>query len=648
MAFGGPVHLAAVQTSPEVPAAEPSPTIPHPNLDAMQPASRRKVESVQRRLEMLLAQEPRDIAGLVDSFGFLGQMLHAFERLDAAETSYESARELAPDDPRWPYYLGLIRTADGDFEQAVEDFRTARQLDPDDPASALRLADVLVDMGRLTEAQIYYERLRENEAMRAAALWGLGRIADFRGETAAAVALFSEVLELQPRADSVHYALGQAYRVLGDSERAMYHSGRGGEQKVGFPDGHVANLVAIAASSALGVVADLAADEEEFSEDNFLGFVFSQLGSMQAAAEQVEGVRDQLIDSKQATPLQIARLEYAIGGLLAREGKDAESIDHFRRAVGGDRSLVDARVKLGNALARLGELPEALRAFEGAIGLRPNDPELIAKRATVLVNLGRLDEARADLDRAVKLEPENPDGWRLLAGLQERQDDLEGALASMSRAIDLTAQPLDKMERFTELGDLNHRWLRPEEAARAYLSALRIDQEFVPALQRLAALMGQLNTYDRSAEVYRKWIAVEPENPEPWVGEATALIMDGQFAAARDRLEQGIAAVDRALDLKDILARHLSGCPDRSIRDGARAVELARAVFEQAATSESMETLAMAYAEAGEFERAISWQKRLVGTASDEIPPGEIVRWQANLERYENGNPCCAEPPSGE
>jgi tetratricopeptide (TPR) repeat protein len=642
LALMSPMALWSVETSPTVPTEEPLLTIPYPDLTSMRPATRHKIESVQKRLEEQLAAEDADVAGLVDSFGFLGQMMHAFEKLDAAEASYENARTLAPGDARWPYYLGLIRVARGDFGQAVEDFRAARSLDPDDQASALRLADVLLDLGRLDEAEIYYDRLQNDERMRAAALWGLGRIADFRGESAVAVDLFEQVLEMQPEADSVHYALGQAYRALGDRDRAQRHLDLGAEGKVGFPDPHVANLVAIATSSTLGVIADLAADEQEFSEENFLGFVFSQLGTNQAGVVQLENVLRQLVESGQSTPVQVARLEYAIGGLLVRQGRDAESEGRFRRAASGDPNLVDARVKLGNVLARLGRLPEALEAFEEALTLRPDDTTLLAKRATALANLDRLAEARADLDRIVTIDADNPDGWRLLSGVQERQGDLEGALASMQRSADVTERPLDKMERFTELGDLNLRWRRAEGAARAYLEALRIDQEFVPALSRLAALMGQLDTYDRSAEVYRKWIVVEPENPEPRVGEATALILDGQFEEARDRLEEGLALIPESLDLKDILARHLSACPDPSIRDGERALELARELFASAATSESMETLAMAHAQAGDFDQAISWQTRLLDSVSDEIPEREVVRWRANLELYESRLPCCA------
>ncbi|MEO1369512.1 MAG: hypothetical protein AAFX50_20220, partial [Acidobacteriota bacterium] len=53
------------------------------------------------------------------AYGELGQVLHAYELRDAAEPAYRNARSLSPDDPAWPYLLGVVLQEKGDLDGAV-------------------------------------------------------------------------------------------------------------------------------------------------------------------------------------------------------------------------------------------------------------------------------------------------------------------------------------------------------------------------------------------------------------------------------------------------------------------------------------------------------------------------------------------------
>jgi hypothetical protein len=56
----------------------------------------------------------------------------------------------------------------------------------------------------------------------------------------------------------------------------------------------------------------------------------------------------------------------------------------------------------------------------------------------------------------------------------------------------------------------------------------------------------------------------------------------------------------------------LAAAPDASVRDGARALDLARSLVERETTIDHVETLAMALAELGRFDDAIHWQERAI------------------------------------
>ena len=70
----------------------------------------------------------------------------------------------------------------------------------------------------------------------AAVAYGMGRVAEERGAYAEAVGQFQRALALQPRASVIHYHLGQAYRELGEFDRAEEALARSGPNRVAMAD----------------------------------------------------------------------------------------------------------------------------------------------------------------------------------------------------------------------------------------------------------------------------------------------------------------------------------------------------------------------------------------------------------------------------
>jgi tetratricopeptide (TPR) repeat protein len=619
--------------------------IPRPNLSSLQPAARQKLETLQNSLEAAVASGNLTALEVREGFGFLGQMFHAFELLDAAEICYQNAAQLAPQDVRWVYYLGLVANSKGDLAGAVDQYKRALELGGRQLAPLIRLGNALLELGRTEEAGQYFQAALDLEPDGAAAQFGLGRVAALAGNPVQAIGHFKRALALQPEASAVHYPLALAYRATGDQEAAVRHLALQGDRAVSFPDDLASTVTSIGKSTALEVVADLARMTDDFSEENFLGFVLSQFSHVPGSEEQLIRMLNRLEESSDSTELQRARVAFAVGGLLVRRDRDEEAIPYFEKAVAGAPNLRDGYVKLGNALARGEQFEEALEQYDRALVLRSDDPEVLMKRATALLNLERVPEARVTVERAIELEPERGSSWILLGEIQELQQEHEAAVVSFGKAIDAARDPQETMGFHLALGDSYRRQTQFENAAREYLKALAINEGYVPALDRLADLLGGLGYYEQAAEVYRKWTEHEPDTAAAWLSEATFLILAERFATARDRLEEGLEVLPDNLDIQDVLARHLAACPDRSVRDGKRAVALARDLYQEVPTEESIETLAMALAEDGQFEEAIAWQTQLIRDADDEVQGPGIDRWRANLTRYESGLSCCAKPP---
>jgi tetratricopeptide (TPR) repeat protein len=88
----------------------------------------------------------------------------------------------------------------------------------------------------------------------------------------------------------------------------------------------------------------------------------------------------------------------------------------------------------------------------------------------------------------------------------------------------------------------------------------------------------------------------------------------------------------------------LATCPEEKIRDGKTAIAAAQKAGElrewKAITD--IKSLAAAYAETGDFEKAIEWQKKAIEMAQGESKSGE----EEMLKLYEAKSPFRFAPPA--
>ena len=114
----------------------------------------------------------------------------------------------------------------------------------------------------------------------------------------------------------------------------------------------------------------------------------------------------------------------------------------------------------------------------------------------------------------------------------------------------------------------------------------------------------------------------------------------GQYEAARSLLEAGLAALPDHLGFVDALARVLASSPDSNVRDGTRALELAEQAVALRRRTETLETMAMAHAEVGHYDDAITWQDEAIQAAEQVGHRGYLAHLRHNRQRYQQGTPC--------
>jgi len=91
-----------------------------------------------------------------------GQFLRQTDRAELAEEHYRKALELAPDDYRGPYFLGYLYVCtEGKEEEGLALYRRAMELGPEEQAVRTEYGHILLNLGRLGEAEEAFQKALE-------------------------------------------------------------------------------------------------------------------------------------------------------------------------------------------------------------------------------------------------------------------------------------------------------------------------------------------------------------------------------------------------------------------------------------------------------------------------------------------------------
>lgn len=586
--------LAAAHAAPAAQEAAPAPAAARPELvplpetgaeaEALTPADQEQLRVQRAHLDELLATGKAGDDELALAFGRMGQLYFAYDFLELATIAFENAAALQPEAFPWRYYLAALHTADGDLQAAQADLERALELAPKDLATLVRLGRARLDLGDVAGAETAFASALEVDPDSAAAHHGLGRVRLAQDRVEEAIAELERALELQPEATSIHHVLGLAYRKQGDLEKAKEHLALNRSDPVVFPDPLITGLDRFLRGSRLHLMAGNEAMKK--------GDVDAAIGHYQRAVE--------------ADP-EDAFAHYNLGFALARKGEEDQARAEFRRAIEIDPNFRNAHFNLAASLAREQHWDEAATEYREVLKIDPDDHAAHLELAAALAASGRRDESERELRSVLENAQEYETAIKARASIQL------GRLAEVDRRL--------------------------PEALEHFQRAVELDPSSVTSHRVLARFLARNGRFEEAAVELDRVIELAPDDVEARFGRATALLLAGEDAAARRALEGDLAAAGNALPLVHALARLLAASADPEVRDGARALKLALAVQQHQGTLDHAETVAMAYAETGDFAKAVEWERRVVEQARSQ-GLDEVARTAGRrLEAYERGEP---------
>ncbi|MDY7093132.1 MAG: tetratricopeptide repeat protein [Acidobacteriota bacterium] len=622
--------------------------VPEPAVERMEPAVREQLKERRQAVDELLEQNESEPARLARTYGELGAAYHTYEHLEAAAAAFRNARQLAPAEPRWAYFLGLVYKAQGRTEAAAEQLQTVLTRRQDYLPAWIQLGEAQLQAGDAQAAAESFRQAVELNADSAAARYGLGRAELARDDAAAAVEQLEAALKLEPAATAVHYPLGQAYRKLGDGEKAAEHLGARGPTTTTLPDPWLAEARSEAAGAGVhlqrGGQATVAGDLEAAAEsyrraveaDPGNAAARQSLGAALARLGDGEGAREQLLRAQELDPDNPV-LHYNLGLVYQGMGDLDGALQELRRAVELDGSQDDFRRALAELHERRGELEQALEQYEALLARSPQDLLSRHRRAELWAAAGRGDEAVEDLRRAVEQAPESLEARLSLAAILARAGRLDEARRAVEEALPRAQDDAGRARVYALEAQVERGRGRDAAAVEAYRRALELNPQLNATRLALAAFQGERGEYGEAAELFAEVRRQNPSETMAWLGEVTALTLGDRRAQARRTLEEAISALPNNVHLAHALARLLATSGEVSGEDARRALALAQAAMEESQTLERGETLALALAAAGRYDEALALQEQLLAAARRESLTDLADRLEADAERYRQG-----------
>jgi tetratricopeptide (TPR) repeat protein len=335
-------------------------------------------------------------------------------------------------------------------------------------------------------------------------------------------------------------------------------------------------------------------------------------------------------------------------GIVLRDTGDTDgAIAKFRDALRLDPEFIHAHRTLGTALSRKGDYDGAIACFREAIRLNPNDAGSHNTLGSFLSN-AKKDHfgAVACFREAIRLDPDYALAHANLGIALSRKGDVDEAIAAYREAIRLDP----KASTHFELGKALRRKGDIDGAIAADQEAIRLDPTHAGAHIDLGAILCDVKQdYAGAVACFREAIRLNPKNVTAHANLGGALgksgDLDGKIAALREvvRLDP-----NRARAHND-LAWWLATSSDDGLRNGPEAVKHAIQACELTGWKNAswVNTLAAAYAEAGDFDKAIEYQQKAMADPAFLKQYSPVAREQLDLYRQKKPyrEPTPAPPP---
>lgn len=372
------------------------------------------------------------------------------------------------------------------------------------------------------------------------------------------------------------------------------------------------------------------AQSEASDEYRKLGLVFMQLGKFADA------------ESCLSKGLALAPGDFSIklnlASVFSMQGRHDEALRLLSEAQEASPKEPTIRYQKGVVHLRMQKTDDAIAAFKEALGL---DPKLMRAHAAIAIALrdaGRVDEALDYLNLRIEENPRQAILHFQKAMCLSAKGDTEAAGSAIDHLV--TIDPENPEAHVVQATSLLSRG-RTKDAIAAFRKAIVLGPDATTPRLKLAGALEVDGQLDEALKVLEEVIAKWPDQCEAFRNASNIAGRINNESRAIEILQSAMKTCEQNPNVLNDLAWRLATSKQSQLRDGPRAVELARKA--SAITEDDnpffLDTLGAAYAEAGDFEKALSSARRARQIAAEHNMKDVDADIATRISLYESRKP---------
>ena len=157
-----------------------------------------------------------------------------------------------------------------------------------------------------------------------------------------------------------------------------------------------------------------------------------------------------------------------------------------------------------------GKLHEAESGYRSVLRIRPEDPDALHFLGMLHFHRGQRTEAIQFVRRSLASLGSNPHAWNNLGNMLLACDQPQEAADAYEKATHYGAQ---MAETWYNRAVCLRRVRQYDLAIDCFLKTIEIQPQYAPVYERLGMMLYSLGRFVEAADVYRKWLVQEPDNP---------------------------------------------------------------------------------------------------------------------------------------